>query len=57
MMHWREPRRRPIEAQDAVRAARCDLLLRSVTPQLLSLVAIFLAALVSVSICWLAGAL
>lgn len=57
MMHWREPRRVPIKAQDAVRAARCDLLLRSVTPQLLSLAAIVLAALLYVSICWLAGAL
>lgn len=57
MTHWREPRRRLINAQDALRAARCDLPLRLVTPQFLSLAAIVLAALLCVSFCWLSGAL
>lgn len=56
MMHWREPRQRSINAQEAMRAARCDLPLRSVTPQALSLAAILLAAVVWASICLLAGA-
>lgn len=55
-MHWRELRRRQFNAQEATRAARCHLPLRFVTPQALSLAAIFLAAVLWVSICWLAGA-
>ncbi|MGY8635673.1 hypothetical protein RAD15_24685 [Bradyrhizobium sp. 14AA] len=54
MMHWREPRRRLINAQDALRTARCDLTLKSGTPQLWSLAAI-LAALAWMSIYGLAG--
>lgn len=57
MMHWRVPRRRLINAQDALRGARCDLPVRSVTPRLLSLAAIVLAALLWVCICRLIGAL
>lgn len=57
MTHWRVPRRRLINAQDASRGARCNLALRPVTPRLLSLAVIVLAAFLWVSICWLAGAL
>lgn len=57
MMHWRVPRRRLINAQDALRGARCDLPVRSVTLRFLSLAAIVLAALLWVCICWLIGAL